>query len=249
MAHSPLESPLADSAALPLVPASAVAEFGRTLVVAPHPDDESLGCGGAIALLRERGLPVHVLFVSDGSGSHPQSRAYPPEVLTALREREALNALAVLDVAPVAATFLRLPDRFVPRAGSPEFDDAALGVRACIERFRPATILLPWRRDPHGDHRAAWELVTASVSAATRLIEYPIWVWELGARDDAPRAGEVHGWRLDISGVLTRKRAAIASHVSQTTDLIADDPDGFRLTPGDLRHFELPYEIFLESGS
>lgn len=249
MAASLLGSPLADVESLPLLPADAVTGFGRTLVVAPHPDDESLGCGGAIALLRERGRPVHVLFVSDGTGSHPSSRAYPAPALTALREREALDALAMLGVEADAITFLRLPDRSVPRAGSAGFADAARQFRACIDQFAPDTILLPWRRDPHCDHRAAWELVTTTAPDTPRLIEYPIWVWELGEHGDSPQAGEMHGWRLDICAVLPRKLAAIAAHVSQTTDLIDDDSDGFRLSNADLRHFNRSSEVFLEPGS
>ena len=77
----------------PLRSRDALASFGRTLVVAPHQDDESLGCGGAIALLRELGHPVHALFVTDGSMSHPTSLRYPAPKLSQLREQEALAAL------------------------------------------------------------------------------------------------------------------------------------------------------------
>jgi LmbE family N-acetylglucosaminyl deacetylase len=238
--------PLAYPDCLPLLPANTVLAFGRTLVVAPHPDDESLGCGGAIALLRDHDLPVHVLFVSDGSGSHPNSLAWPTDELIDLREREATAALDTLGVEATERTFLRLPDRAVPLPGSAGFEPACQQIRASIERFQPDTLLLPWRRDPHGDHRATWHLVDA-IAPRARRFEYPIWVWELGEPEDAPRAGEVYAWRLDITDVLPRKRVAIAAHRSQTTNLIDDDPDGFRLTECDLRHFQRPYEIYLEA--
>ena len=48
------------------------------LILAPHPDDESLGCGGLIAEACARGRPPAVIIVSDGTGSHPLSREYPP---------------------------------------------------------------------------------------------------------------------------------------------------------------------------
>ena len=80
------------------------------LVVAPRPDDETLGCGGAIALLRSRRCQVSVLVISDGTMSHPRSRKYPPSVLQQLRQKETLDALKILGVDPTTVTFLRLPD-------------------------------------------------------------------------------------------------------------------------------------------
>jgi len=246
-------SPLGRPEALPLQRPAALDLFGRTLVVAPHPDDESLGCGGAIALLRARGHPVHVLFVSDGTLSHPSSRRYPAPRLAALREEEALSALAALGVERAAATFLGLKDRGVPLPGATGFDAAVDRCRALIEAIRPRTVLLPWRRDPHPDHCASWGLIDAALACppayGVRRVEYLIWLWELAVAGDAPRPNEVTPWRLDIGSVLPRKRAAIAAHRSQTTALIDDDPTGFRLTPDILAHFAHPWEVYLETVS
>ena len=192
-------SPLADPITLPLRPATAVRPGGPTLVIAPHQDDETLGCGGTIALLRRAGIPVTVLFVSDGTGSHPNSSSYPPERLRATREAEALAALHILGVAPEATAFLRLPDTAVPLAGQPGFAEATGRVEALLDRAVPETILLPWRRDPHCDHQAAWQLVHAALAGhpeRPRLLEYPIWVWELASEGDLPLPDEVAGWRL-----------------------------------------------------
>ena len=57
--------------------------WGNACVFAPHPDDESLGCGGAIALLRNFELPVNIIVMSDGTLSHPNSRKFPPAALRA----------------------------------------------------------------------------------------------------------------------------------------------------------------------
>src|SRR5690606_38092378 len=46
---------------------------GPLLVIAPHPDDETLGCGGVIALATCRNVRVHTVFVTDGGASHPNS--------------------------------------------------------------------------------------------------------------------------------------------------------------------------------
>lgn len=227
-----------------------LSNWGSTLVVAPHPDDESLGCGGVIALLRQQGQMVFVLFVSDGSMSHPNSKRYSPEARRDLREREATDALKILGVASADIHFLRLPDTRVPVPTSEEFAEAVALVYEQLERLEPQTVLVPWRRDPHGDHRATWHLLQAAVARfemPVRWLEYPIWVWESTQADDLPTTADGSWLRVDVSRVLSQKRRAIAAHVSQTTQLIDDDPEGFVLDLKMIRHFTQPYEYFLKS--
>jgi len=234
---------------LPLRDADSVHKLGSTLIIAPHPDDESLGCGGLIALLAQAKQPVHIAVISDGSASHPGSIAYPPDVLRRLRESETICAARLLGVEPCHVTFLRIKDTLVPHPGSNDFHDAVDAVRRLIDRVKPDTIVLPWRRDPHSDHRATWHTcmhAVRPVKSRPRTIEYPVWIWDLGVPSDAPAAGEMTGWRLDVSNVLEQKRAAIHAHRSQTTGLIHDDPDGFRLQPTMLERFQQPHEIYLE---
>lgn len=223
--------------------------FGATLVVAPHPDDESLACGGLISLLRTAGNPVWVIFVSDGSQSHPGSKKYPAPARVQLREREALEALSLLHVPSSHAIFLRLPDAALPFPGTNEFDQAVATVQQQLEKIRLDTLILPWRRDPHPDHRASWHLVQTAIKdrgAAPALLEYPLWLWERGAAGDLPLPGEVNFYKIDISSTLPAKQQAIAAHRSQVCNLIDDDPQGFQLSPGVLAHFDVPYEIFME---
>ena len=86
----------------------------RVLIVAPHPDDESIGCGGLIAVLASRGVHLNVVIVTDGSGSHPNSLKYPRSRLAQLRAREATQALGILGVDEKNVWFCGLHDRFVP---------------------------------------------------------------------------------------------------------------------------------------
>ena len=229
--------------------------WGATLVVAPHPDDESLGCGGAIALMRRHRQPVHVLFVSDGSMSHPHSQRYPAEARRDLREQEARDALTRLGMHASDSTFLRLPDTQVPThastlsAPTASFQEATALIHGHLQRIHPQTILVPWRRDPHGDHRATWQLLRAAVDRtdpSIYWIEYPIWVWESMTPEDLPTAADGTWYKLNIEDVLPQKRQAIAAHVSQTTPLIDDDPEGFTLSPEMVSHFTQPYEYYLE---
>lgn len=218
---------------------------GRVLIVAPHPDDETLGCGGVIALLRSQNYPVQVLVVSDGTMSHPRSRKYPASSLRQLREQETINALRILGVESTEVSFLRIPDGAI----ADHLSSAINQVRAYLQTAEPTTIFLPWRCDPHPDHRATWQLcdrAMASLPISPRIIEYPIWDWDPEQRGTVANTAKVIGWRLDTTDVGELKQSAIAQYRSQTTDLIDDDPEGFRLTPDMLANFAQPWELFFE---
>lgn len=240
------QSPLANPAILPLRAATTVRD--SSIVVAPHPDDETLGCGGVIAHLRADNYPVRVLVMSDGTLSHPRSQRYPAPALRALREAETLSALAVLGVEPSQVTFLRLKDGSVPTPGATGFEQVVTQCCNYLTKLAPKTIFLPWRRDPHPDHRATWQIIhtsMASLHPLPRLIEYPIWDWDPEQQVNLPTP-EVTAWRLDVSAVLALKLKAISAYRSQTTNLIDDDPEGFRLTPEMLANFVSAWEVYLE---
>jgi LmbE family N-acetylglucosaminyl deacetylase len=91
---------------------------------------------------------------------------------------------------------------------------------------------MPWRRDPHCDHRESWRLAQTAIGSAknnARVFEYAIWLDELSQPEDFPQPREVESVMFDISPAVGAKRAAISAHHSQTTNLINDDPKGFRL--------------------
>lgn len=245
-------SPFAAAAALPLQSLAALQP--PVLVVAPHPDDETLGCGGAIAQLRAGGCPVYVLVISDGTRSHPRSQRYPAPRLKQVRQAETLAALALLQVEADHVTFLGLPDGAVPHLSLGGDYPQELAAQAALEQCQtylrqtvPQTIFLPYQFDPHRDHRASWKLVQGAIAELPqppRLIEYPIWDWDPHQRQ--PLAEGYRAWRLDVASQLPLKRQAIHCYRSQTTDLINDDPTGFRLSPELIANFLNPWEIYLE---
>lgn len=246
--NNPTRSPFANLSKIETPEAETVIDWGKTLIVAPHPDDESLGCGGAIALLRKFNREVSVLTMSDGTLSHPNSVKFPAEKLRDLRERETAAALAILGVAEEEITFLRFKDRSVPGEHSEGFAAAVETVEKFLKKNAPQTILLPWRRDPHPDHRASWQIFNAAVAgkSACRILEYPIWLWETTESGDFPKEENIRAFRLKIDEATALKQAAIRAHASQITDLIDDDPDGFRLSAEVLAHFDTPFEIYFE---
>ena len=233
--------------ALPLSSDDALLHRGRAMILAPHADDESLGCGGLIAELCERGRPPFVLVVTDGTGSHPNSRRWPAERLRALRERETLAAIAWLGMSAADLGFLRLRDTAAPHRGA-GFERACDDIAALLSRHRCDTLLAPWLHDPHCDHEAVQKMARRVAHATgARLLSYPVWGWLIAPAAEIDADLPVVGFRLDIARHLARKRQAIRLHASQYSGLIDDDPDGFCLPEALLSVFEQPCEFFLEA--
>jgi LmbE family N-acetylglucosaminyl deacetylase len=217
------------------------------IVVAPHPDDESLACGGLIAEAWRQGLRGKVVIVSDGAGSHPNSKAYPPDRLTALRKEEAKRAGSELGMKPEDMLFLGLPDRFVSFEGE-EAERAIGAIVDCVREIGARSLFVSWRHDPHCDHQASYRIAREAQRrvGGVRMFEYVVWGHTLPLPTEIDPARSGFRIRIDQEA-LEKKRRAIAAHRSQTTDLIDDDPAGFLLTQIDLARFDLPYEFFLES--
>ncbi len=212
-------------------------------MVAPHPDDESLGCGGLIALASEAGRRVVVATLTDGEASHPGSATYPPKRLAAVRRSEMEQAARALGGAGVETRSFGAPDGRLERC-EPEAQAwlAQLGDRAAFD-----VVFTTWAADPHPDHKAAFRVAARRAAAwGIELFAYPI--WGLTLADDAEAGPVAPCLKLDISSVLDRKRTAVAAHKTQTTGEIADDPGGFRLSPADLARHLTPFEVFLRFG-
>lgn len=223
-------------------------DFANTcLVLAPHQDDETLGCGGLIALLREKNKEVFVLFITDGSASHPHSKQYDAERLAALRKEEAIRALGVLGIPQGNALFLNKKDGALPAENEPNFEQNAAQLHVLITLLSPDLVLVPYEKDPHPDHRATWQMLIHSnenIHAKFRILQYVIWLHERGEKEDMPKDEVVHF--IDISMYKALKEKAIAEHQSQTTRLIDDDPKGFILSPEVLSKFITNKEFYIE---
>jgi LmbE family N-acetylglucosaminyl deacetylase len=235
---------LAAADALPIASLDALVGTGGLVVVAPHPDDESLGCGGLIAAARAAGRRVHLVVISDGCGSHTHSQLYPPEKLRTLREAETVRAVTLLGLATDDVTFLRLPDAHVPSDGS-DAEAAADAVARAAAACGASAAFVTWRHDPHCDHKAAAAIVALARSRmpGVRVYEYPVWGWTLPPETEV--GPEPTGLRLDVSAYRAIKARAVAAHESQTTDLISDDPGGFRLEPAMIERLCGPFERFV----
>lgn len=143
----------------------------RLVVVAPHPDDETLAAGGLIQATAAAGRPVLVLAVTPGDGSHPGSQRWPRPRLVEQRRFERANALAQLGAAD-AVVELEVPDGAV---GSHH----GVIVDAVRAQLRPGdTVVTTWRYDGHPDHEATCEAVELALAGTGAiLLEAPVWGW------------------------------------------------------------------------
>ncbi|PZE74251.1 hypothetical protein DEI82_11190 [Curtobacterium sp. MCBD17_019] len=207
--------------------------IASVVVLAPHPDDETLAAGGLLATAAELGLPARVLLATRGERSHPDSPTTTPERLAALRESEFATALQVLQP-DIRATRVRLPDGEL-REHRSTLRDALDHVLAGMPT--PTLLAAPWTGDGDRDHRAAGEVAEEAAAAhdGVTLVEYPIWMWHWD--DPASASGP---WdrvtALPVPPALReRKFIALTMYASQVGAL-SDAPGDEAIV--DLRHLE-----------
>lgn len=222
---------------------------GRALVFAPHPDDETLGCGGFIALKCSIRAHVEVVIFTDGSaclGPLPPAAAH---ALTDRREREAVRAMDILGVPKAQIHFLKQPDSRLSSLTASERNTLLEQLIELLERLRPQEILVPHQLDNTPDHEITFALVHAALKASSLkpvVLQYPIWRFWGGPLLDirVPCTPELLGLcRLEISQVLEKKRRAFACYESQYS---ADAEFSFKgVLPARFQEaFELKYEVF-----
>jgi len=158
-----------------------VADCGEVVVVAAHPDDETLGFGAAASTLAGRGARVRVVVVTDGSASQPGMTPKQRRRLAQQRRHELRTAAKVLGL-PEPIWF-GLPDGDVS-AYERTLTDLLTGVLA--ERPGRTWCAANWRGDGHPDHEAVGRAAAqASLRSDAVLIEYPVWMWHWATPDDA----------------------------------------------------------------
>ncbi len=218
------------------------------IVFSPHQDDETLGCGGAIALKRDRGVAVKVVFLTDGKGSH-RSSPMQADKLNQVRKQEALTALQILGIDPTDISFLDLPDGQLQNLSKSQHQYAIDQLTQLIQSFQPGEIYVPHRQDRHQDHEATYQLVREAIalsSIQTNLLQYPIWIFWQAPLLLKLKLDELQGaYRLSIEPVQARKNRAIAAYRSQYLPL--DSSTNSALPRGFLKQFFLPYEIFFQT--
>lgn len=230
MTAAPLVEPLSNSARFAMRPLTSggtpahawmnwnhpFAELDMTacpglVIVAPHPDDETLGLGGAAALLRSRGVDVEVVSVSDGGGAHPGCSPFDRRRLELTRRAELRRATSILDVGePIS---LGLPDGELA-----DHEQLLTEVLTGILESRTPNIwcAATWRGDGHPDHEAVGRAAAAAAqSSGSVLLEYPVWMWHWATpADPAVPWDRAHTIPLTRAAI-ERKQLAAQSFRSQ----------------------------------
>ncbi len=226
----------------PHVAIERLAPPGTVMIVAPHPDDETFGCGAALAAAAAIGRRIIILLLTDGEGSHPQSAAFPPARLRELRLEELRSALGHLTGrSDIAVERLSLHDG---HTGPADLDRIDCGRLASFAReHRVSVIWSTWQGDPHCDHETA----AALAGHLADRIDVPWWSFAVWGRFGDRAVTDLAPLQFAAGAQRDAKRRAVAAYRSQTTSLIADDPTGFVMPPALIDHFMSSPEIFLVS--
>ena len=184
------------------VRAEPVPRVSAALVIAPHPDDESIGCGGTVALMVAAGAKVDVVYTTNGArgaADRSTAQAGPSQALAKRRADEARAACSMLGVRDVV--FLDAED-----SGLHHRLDLVGALRDVVHRNAYDIVFMPWPYDGHVDHRSSFEL---GRRALRRITPAPaVWLYEVWT-PLVPNAA------VDISAAADVKRRAIACHASQ----------------------------------
>jgi LmbE family N-acetylglucosaminyl deacetylase len=235
----PTESAWAASSRLAAVTPIEFPAADRVVVVAPHPDDEVLGCGGILRLLQARGCVLEACAVTDGEAFAGPVPSSATTRIRRIRTEESRNAAARLGLGDHRRVRLGLPDGDV--AGHEDRLTDVLSRQA-----DPGTVILaPWRHDGHPDHDACGRAAAAAAAGTGAvLLEYLVWAWHWAdpEGDDLPWSAcrRLAMDRRDAAAkrwATTSFRSQIRPYTSPTSLPV--------LPPAVLRRFWRPYEVFV----
>lgn len=187
-----------------------------TLVIAAHPDDEALGCGGTIARWADGGVAVHLAFLADGVGSRKKDQDAGDETLQ--QRRSAADTAAQL-LGARSVHYDDLPDNQLDTIPLLEITQR---VEALIHRFRPDTVLTHHAGDLNVDHRRVHQAVMTACRPQRDHPVRTILCFEVASSTEWQPQGSgtpfVPNWFEDISTTLPRKLQALDAYDAEMRD-------------------------------
>jgi LmbE family N-acetylglucosaminyl deacetylase len=202
---------------------------GPLIVVAPHPDDETLGAGGLICSWIAAGESVTVISVTDGEAADPGRRD-----LSLVRRKELRDALRTLAPTHIAVRRLGIPDGKVAEHTNRLINALQDSIT------EDATLIGPYEQDRHPDHEAAGRVCRQIATAAQLpLATYPVWAWH-HCKPDAVQSLQWGRFPLGLAARRAKARA-LRCFTSQLNPA-AGSPI---VPPHVLNYFARPYEAFV----
>lgn len=140
---------------------------GTALILAPHPDDEALGCGGLIARLCAEGNPPHVVIMTGGGGSLRDHSDMPENEVIEARRKLTFASARELGLLRENIHFLDFIDGHI----SDRLEKEMARLREIIVRLQPSAILVPHRGEGWPDHTATREIALSGIENGEFRIE------------------------------------------------------------------------------
>lgn len=142
------------------------------LIIAPHPDDEVLGCGGLIARLVSEGNIPKIVIMSKGEASHGGCCNTPEKDIMEARHRLTLESLKILGVPESNIYCLSYPDGGI----SPDHEETSR-LKSLIAHLKPEAVFVPHWGEGWKDHTMTREIAMKLVPKNVSLYEYCVWMW------------------------------------------------------------------------
>ncbi|MEH6487945.1 PIG-L family deacetylase [Hyphomonas oceanitis] len=208
----------------------------RALVIAPHPDDETIGAFGLLHHLTRHGTKIRIVVVTDGTASH-KSASWPNRRLALKRRAESRLAMRKAGIGAGAIRFLNYPDSQLATIAPPDF---ARLVHRLSDGPEPDLVIRPTLHDFHSDHQCVARASDSAWPPRVRQLTYRVWP------EDPPHHFKPL-WRLPLTTGLSRMKAAAIRVYKTQTGLIHDDPDGFCMDRELIARFAGPDEVYGEA--
>ena len=185
------------------------------VVIAAHPDDEVLGCGGTLARMSSEGRAVHILLMADGETSRDSgSEQKVNQDRLAARKAAAVAACKILGCTSVE--LLALPDN---RLDGLELLDIVKEIDAFVHRHQPVTVLTHHASDVNIDHRVIHDAV---ISACRPQPDFPVkelLFFEVPSSTEWRPPSSIESfnpnWFIDISSTLHMKLQALEAYEAE----------------------------------
>ncbi|HEY9414755.1 MAG TPA: bifunctional PIG-L family deacetylase/class I SAM-dependent methyltransferase [Pseudonocardia sp.] len=207
--------------------------LGRLVVVAAHPDDETLAVSGVMQAAHAHGCTVELVIGTDGEAAFPDLDRSGRDALARTRRAELATALREQGLGAVPVRWLGLPDSAL---NADAMADELVGTLAGADSY-----LAPWSGDPHPDHAAAGLAAASAAPVTAHGWSYPIWMWPWLDPTDPAIPWSMAFQHTLSSSVAARKHSALSSFTSQ----LNPGPGGAEpiLTAATLRYFRSDREL------